>query len=99
MTIIVTNRMNHLSIITIITQNNIKINFNEYLEIFNSAFFMTYCAWIIVRVRLDVDIEELGIEVSSIPNQAGIRNESQYQSDCLDVDESVRWKQRHNTSL
>ena len=48
---------------------------------------------------MDVDIEELGIEVSSIPNQVGIRNESQYQSDCLDVDESVRWKQRHNTSL
>ena len=42
-------------------------------------------------MHLDVNIEELGTELSSILNQTGIENESQYQSDCLDAEESMRW--------
>jgi hypothetical protein len=40
---------------------------------------------------LDVDIGRLGIEMSSIPKQAGIGNELQYQICCLDADEIVCW--------
>ena len=49
-----------------------------------------------LRVRLDVDIEDLGIEFDQIPNQTSFGNGSQCQSDCLDVDELLDRNQRDN---
>ena len=43
-----------------------------------------------LRLRLDVDIRRLDIELGSIPNQTGFGNEPQYQILCLDVDEISR---------
>ena len=48
------------------------------------------------RVRLDVNIEDLGIEFDTIPNQTSFGNGSQCQSDCLDVDELLDRNQRAN---
>jgi hypothetical protein len=42
--------------------------------------------WIHVGVCLDVDIGRLDIELSSIPKQASIGNELQYQIRCLDAE-------------
>ena len=47
------------------------------------------------RVRLDVDIEDLGIEFDQIPNQTSFGNGSQCQSDCLE-DELLDRNQRDN---
>jgi hypothetical protein len=44
-----------------------------------------------VKLRLDVDIGDLSIEMDQIPNQTGIGIESQYQSHCLDVDGIRTW--------
>ena len=46
-----------------------------------------------LRLRLDVDIGGLGIELSSMPNQPSIGIRLQYQSHCLDVDKIGRWNQ------
>ena len=51
---------------------------------------------ILIRVCLDVDIEDLGIEFDTIPNQTSFGNGSQCQSDCLDVDELLDRNQRAN---
>ena len=40
-----------------------------------------------LRLRLDVDIGALGIELVSMPNQTSIDIGLQYQSHCLDADE------------
>jgi hypothetical protein len=44
-----------------------------------------------LRVRLDVDIEQLNLNWESIPNQTSIGNGFQYQINCLDVDEIASW--------
>ena len=44
-----------------------------------------------LRLRLDVDIGALGIELVSMPNQTSIGIGLQYQSHCLDADEIARW--------
>ena len=44
-----------------------------------------------LRVRLDVDIGRLGIELGSMPKQSRIGNRLQYQIHCLDVDKIIRW--------
>jgi hypothetical protein len=40
---------------------------------------------------LDVDIGSLSIELEQIPNQTSIGIETQYQNQCLDVDEIATW--------
>ena len=40
-----------------------------------------------LRLRLDVDIGALGIELVSMPNQTSIDIRLQYQNHCLDADE------------
>ena len=44
-----------------------------------------------LRLRLDVDIGRLGIELGSMPKQSSIGNGLQYQIHCLDVDKIIRW--------
>ena len=44
-----------------------------------------------LRLRLDVDIGKLGIELGSMPKQSSIGNGLQYQIHCLDVDKIIRW--------
>jgi len=44
-----------------------------------------------LRLRLDVDIGRLGIELGSMPKQSSIGNRLQYQIHCLNVDKIVRW--------
>ena len=51
------------------------------------------CPTTTIRLRLDVDIGGLGIELSSMPNQPSIGIRLQYQSHCLDVDKIGRWNQ------
>ena len=47
-----------------------------------------------LRLRLDVDIGGLGIELASIPNQNSIGIGLQYQNHCLDADEIARWNRK-----
>jgi hypothetical protein len=42
-----------------------------------------------VRLRLDVDIGSLSIELEQISNQTSIGIETQYQNQCLNVDETL----------
>lgn len=42
---------------------------------------------IIIRLHLDVDIGDLGIELNQIPHQTSIGIELHYQSHCLGADE------------
>ena len=60
-------------------------------------FFKCPRAWVTLRVRLDVDIGGLGIELVPIPNQTNIGNEMQYQISCLDTNKISMLKLR--TSL
>ena len=48
-----------------------------------------------LRLRLDVDIGDLSIELASIPNLSSIGIRLQYQNHCLDVDEFARWNRKN----
>jgi hypothetical protein len=60
-----------------------------------NLYFHVHICWQLMsfRLRLDVDIGALGIELVSMPNQTSIDIGLQYQSHCLDADEIARWNQ------
>jgi hypothetical protein len=48
----------------------------------------------LLRLRLEVDIGGLGMELGSIPNQTSIGSRFQYQNHCLGVDDIARWNKK-----